>query len=135
MKPVRQQIARSLARGLPGAAAQRLFEPELAYGRHAGPAAVDARQAAVLVLVYFQGGTWFVPVTVRTPGMREHAGQIALPGGAVEAEETPRQAALREFKEELGVSRDELLHALADRYAEFRRQHLKAERERLSRLH
>ena len=33
-----------------------------------------------------------------------------------------------------GASRDELLNALAERYAEFRRQRLKAERERLSRL-
>ena len=33
-----------------------------------------------------------------------------------------------------GVSRDELLNALAERYAEFRRQRLKSERDRLSRL-
>jgi hypothetical protein len=33
-----------------------------------------------------------------------------------------------------GASRDELLNSLADRYAEFRRQRLKVERERLSRL-
>jgi hypothetical protein len=33
-----------------------------------------------------------------------------------------------------GVSRDELLNALAQRYAEFRRLRLKTERERLSRL-
>jgi hypothetical protein len=32
------------------------------------------------------------------------------------------------------ANRDELLSALADRYAEFRRQRLKAERARLSRL-
>jgi hypothetical protein len=33
-----------------------------------------------------------------------------------------------------GVSRDELLNAVAERYAEFRRQCFKTERERLSRL-
>ena len=33
-----------------------------------------------------------------------------------------------------GASRDELLDALAERYAAFRRQRLKTERERLSRL-
>ena len=33
-----------------------------------------------------------------------------------------------------GVSRDELLNALAERYPEYRRQRLKAERERLSRV-
>ena len=34
----------------------------------------------------------------------------------------------------LGLSRDALLNALAERYSEFRRRRLKAERERLSRL-
>jgi len=33
-----------------------------------------------------------------------------------------------------GVSRDELLSAVAERYAEFRRRRLRAERNRLSRL-
>jgi hypothetical protein len=33
-----------------------------------------------------------------------------------------------------GVNRDELLNALAERYAEFRRQRIKSERDRFSRL-
>lgn len=33
-----------------------------------------------------------------------------------------------------GASREEVLNALAERYAEFRRRRIKAERERLSRL-
>ena len=33
-----------------------------------------------------------------------------------------------------GISRDELLNALAERYAEFRRQRIRSERDRLSRL-
>jgi 8-oxo-dGTP pyrophosphatase MutT (NUDIX family) len=40
--------------------------------------------------------------------MKEHAGQIALPGGAIDAGETPEETALREFEEELGASRDEI---------------------------
>ena len=108
LRILRGQMAACLDRGLPGAAAQRLFEPELAYGRHAGPPALDARQAAVLVLAYLHEATWFVPTIVRTPGMRDHAGQIALPGGAVDAGEAPLQTALREFEEELGASRGEI---------------------------
>jgi len=105
---LRPQLAACLAGELPGAAAQRLFAPELAYGRHAGPPAFDARPAAVLVLVYFHAGEWYVPTTVRTASMKDHAGQIALPGGSVDAGETPAQTALREFEEELGASRAEI---------------------------
>ena len=108
LEVLRPQLAECLANALPGPAAQRLFAPELAYGRHAGPPALGARQAAVLVLAYPHRGDWFVPTMVRTQSMKEHAGQIALPGGSVDAGETPVQTALREFEEELGASRTEI---------------------------
>ena len=108
LEVLRPQLAKCLADALPGPAAQRLFAPDLAYGRHAGPPALGARQAAVLVLVYPHAGDWFVPTIVRTQAMKEHAGQIALPGGSVDAGESPAQTALREFEEELGASRAEI---------------------------
>lgn len=39
----------------------------------------------------------------RPSTMRAHPGQIALPGGRIDAGETPVQAALREANEELGI--------------------------------
>jgi 8-oxo-dGTP pyrophosphatase MutT (NUDIX family) len=104
LERVRLQLVACLGDALPGPAIQQKFAPELAYGRHAGPPAVGARQAAVLVLLYPHQGEWFVPTIVRTQAMREHAGQIALPGGSVDAGETPAKTALREFEEELGAS-------------------------------
>lgn len=44
-------------------------------------------------------------LTVRAPGMRTHAGQIAFPGGRLDSGETPVQAALREAEEEVGLAR------------------------------
>ena len=42
-------------------------------------------------------------LTRRSPALRAHAGQWALPGGRIDADETPEQAALRELHEEVGL--------------------------------
>lgn len=97
-------LARRLAGPLPGWPAQRRFETELAFGRHHGPAPTDARLASVVVLLYPRRGAWHLPLIVRTSTMADHAGQIALPGGAIGLHEPSRVAALRELEEELGVA-------------------------------
>lgn len=96
-----------LARPLPGRLAQSLFEPELAYGRHFGPPPHDVRRAAVAILVYPHEGVWHLALTKRRDDLQAHPGQVSLPGGYVEADETTKQAALRELEEELSVSADE----------------------------
>jgi 8-oxo-dGTP pyrophosphatase MutT (NUDIX family) len=42
-------------------------------------------------------------LTRRAGGLRSHAGQWALPGGRIDAGETPERAALRELDEEVGL--------------------------------
>jgi 8-oxo-dGTP pyrophosphatase MutT (NUDIX family) len=77
--------------------------PELAYGRHRGPAPPGARPAAVCALFYAHQGRWHLPFTLRPAHLTEHAGQISLPGGSLDPGETAQQCALRELQEELGV--------------------------------
>jgi 8-oxo-dGTP pyrophosphatase MutT (NUDIX family) len=68
-----------------------------------------ARPAATLLLVYpDERGELTIPLTVRHAELRAHAGEVSLPGGAVEPGEDPEAAALREAFEEVGVSADEV---------------------------
>lgn len=66
-----------------------------------------ARRAATLVLVYpgAAAEARFV-LTVRPDTLRDHSGQVSLPGGRLEAGETPEDAARREAWEEVGVPPD-----------------------------
>jgi 8-oxo-dGTP pyrophosphatase MutT (NUDIX family) len=75
----------------------------LSYGRHYGPIPDDARRAAVLVALHRLPTGWSIPAILRPETMKAHAGQVSLPGGLIESDETVAQTALREFEEELGV--------------------------------
>ncbi len=61
--------------------------------------------AAVLVAVVDRAEPTIL-LTQRTQHLRSHAGQIAFPGGKIDPEDTsPRDAALREAEEEIGLDR------------------------------
>jgi 8-oxo-dGTP pyrophosphatase MutT (NUDIX family) len=57
-------------------------------------------EAAVLIAITDRQEPGLI-LTVRREHMRTHAGQVAFPGGRVDAGESPMQAALREAHEEL----------------------------------
>jgi 8-oxo-dGTP pyrophosphatase MutT (NUDIX family) len=70
------------------------------------PSVPPLRPAAVLVPVV-AGPDLTVLLTQRTAHLPAHAGQIAFPGGKLEASDAgPLDAALREAEEEIGLARD-----------------------------
>jgi 8-oxo-dGTP pyrophosphatase MutT (NUDIX family) len=62
-----------------------------------------ARPGAVLILLYEQDGRIKFPLIKRQEYLGAHSGQVSLPGGKAEANETPVQTALREGQEEIGI--------------------------------
>ena len=62
-----------------------------------------ARPAAVVFVLYEDGGRWMVPFVRRRADLRDHPGQVALPGGGVHPGESAWDAARREVDEEIGV--------------------------------
>lgn len=99
-----QQLASCLTRPLPGPMVGSRFEPRPALGRRYDQAPPEARQAAVLALLYPHEGGWCLPLTLRHTQLAAHAGQISLPGGTIDPGETGAMAAVREFHEELGAT-------------------------------
>lgn len=54
-------------------------------------------------MLYRHGDRWMVPFVRRRADLRDHPGQVALPGGGVQPGESAWAAAQREVQEEIGV--------------------------------
>ena len=65
--------------------------------------------AAVLIGVIERGRSYSVLYTLRSPDLRSHSGQIAFPGGKVDAtDKGAADAAIREAGEEVAMRRDDV---------------------------
>jgi 8-oxo-dGTP pyrophosphatase MutT (NUDIX family) len=94
---------------LPGASAHRRFAPRPereGWDPAARPPA--ARHAAALILLYPGPGGTTLPLTMRRHDLPEHPGQVSFPGGRLDPDETPEQAALRETFEEIGAAANDI---------------------------
>jgi len=93
----------ALSRPLPGLDAQLMMAPSPRVGWDPLKFPEGARDGAALLLVYPHDDTLHIALTVRGSGLRNHTGQVSLPGGGVDTGETFEQAAVREANEEIGI--------------------------------
>jgi 8-oxo-dGTP pyrophosphatase MutT (NUDIX family) len=96
-------LVKAFSKPLPGRPAQDRMLSDFRRRREAAPQAGRAwRPASVLVLLYpDEEGDLAFPLVERSSDVGHHRGEIALPGGGLEAGETAAEAALREAREEL----------------------------------
>jgi len=97
------RIRTALGGPLPGPPAQNLLAPRPRRGWQPGVLPDGCRRGAVLLLFFPVQGRAALLLTKRGADLPNHAGQISLPGGAVEDGETIEQGALREAQEEVGL--------------------------------
>lgn len=68
----------------------------------------ERRKAAVMILLVEENEELKLVFEVRSSKLRSQPGDICLPGGKVENQETPKDTAIRETCEELGIIKEKL---------------------------
>jgi 8-oxo-dGTP pyrophosphatase MutT (NUDIX family) len=97
-------IRQALLGPLPGVDAHMKMVPQPRPGWNREPSLPpDCRQGAVLILLYPRSDRLYLVLTRRSDHVGSHKGQISLPGGAQESDESLVETALRETWEELGI--------------------------------
>lgn len=100
-----KRLQDALLRPLPGLDAQLRMAPTPRVGWDPFTVPAGTRDGAALILIYPHNDTIHLPLTVRGSGLRNHTGQVSLPGGRVDDGESIEACAIREAEEEIGVAR------------------------------
>lgn len=104
-----EQIRQALhLSGFDGEAAQKKMMPAFRTNVRPREREGEARLGSVLLLLYCHQRQWHLLLTRRRDDLSNHAGQISLPGGGQEGDESLLETALRETHEEVGVAADGL---------------------------
>ncbi len=118
-----ENIKKALSQTLPGSTSHRKMLPinrELVAN---SDEQTLLKNSSVLLLLYPENNELHVCLIKRPVHMKHHAGQIALPGGRIEKDETALETALRETQEEIGILpiEIEILGTLSELYVQVSR--------------
>ena len=108
MKPLFiENLSKKLKKGLPGRDAQEkmMVSPRRFRSKKYR---MEGIPASVLLLLYPFNEDWFFFLTKRSENVEHHKGQISLPGGMVEKNESLKNAAIRETYEVIGVGKSKM---------------------------
>lgn len=76
---------------------------EIFYKRDAKPLGIY-KKSAVMILLQEYLGELYIIFEIRSNKLQHQPGDVCLPGGRLEPNETPKEAAIRETKEELNLT-------------------------------
>ena len=97
-----------LKKDLPGILAQKEMLVKKHNKVHEKYKNFNRNPAAVLILLYPFRNEWYFFLTKRTYTVLHHKGQVSLPGGMVEKNESFESAAIRETYEEIGIPKNKI---------------------------
>ena len=90
----------------PGEFAQNIMKPKYLTTKNKSYVNSNAIPSAVLILLFKEKNIYKYYLTLRSNNVGKHKGQISLPGGSQEKNESLEFTALRETEEEIGINKD-----------------------------
>ena len=101
------QLKLQLDQPLPGKDAQSIMmiEPKPIFNN---TNTKNVKLSAVLILLFFENDDWNFFLTKRSQNVNNHKGQISLPGGVHEENESLQETAIRETEEEIGIPSEDI---------------------------
>lgn len=113
-------IKKALSQALPGQVSHRKMLPLNRVLSAQPDDLLLIKHSSVLLLLFMENNELNACLIKRPAHMKQHAGQIALPGGRIEKGETALETAFRETWEEIGITSDqiEILGSLSEIYVQ-----------------
>lgn len=99
-------LENQLRNKLPGKLAQKIMRPKYRGSKNKNYTINNAISSAVLILLFKEKNVFKYYLTLRSNNVGKHKGQISLPGGSQEKNESLEFTALRETEEEIGINKD-----------------------------